>query len=93
MTAIIRALLQFNCCFKSIGYTAQMDNHEKCRLGIFNRINFLGLLTGIVLPVAVPVILVPVNDETVEVHVQDTGKGISSDHMQQLFSNNYFTTK
>jgi len=52
MTAIVRALLQFNCRVKSIGYTAQMDNYEKRRLGIFNRINFLGLLTGIIIPVA-----------------------------------------
>jgi two-component system, sensor histidine kinase and response regulator len=34
-----------------------------------------------------------VKNETVEVHVQDTGKGISSDNLQKLFSNNYFTTK
>jgi two-component system, sensor histidine kinase and response regulator len=34
-----------------------------------------------------------VKDETVEVHVQDTGKGISSDNIQKLFNNNYFTTK
>jgi two-component system, sensor histidine kinase and response regulator len=52
MTAIVKTLLQFNCLVKSIGYTAQMDNYEKRRLGIFNRINFLGLLTGIIIPVA-----------------------------------------
>lgn len=34
-----------------------------------------------------------VKDETVEVHVQDTGKGISSDNLQKLFDNKYFTTK
>ncbi|MBK6379366.1 MAG: HAMP domain-containing histidine kinase [Chitinophagaceae bacterium] len=34
-----------------------------------------------------------VKDETVEVHVQDTGKGISSENLQKLFSNNYFTTR
>lgn len=34
-----------------------------------------------------------VHEETVEVHVHDTGKGISSDNLQKLFSNNYYTTK
>lgn len=34
-----------------------------------------------------------VNNDTVEVFVQDNGKGISNDNMQQLFSNNYFSTK
>jgi signal transduction histidine kinase len=29
-----------------------MDNYEKRRLGIFNRINFLGMITGIVIPVS-----------------------------------------
>ncbi len=50
MTAFVKALLQFNNLVKSIGYTNNMDNYEKRRLGIFNRINFLGLLTGIIIP-------------------------------------------
>ena len=50
MATIVEALVQFNERIKSIGYTAGMDNYEKRRLGIFNRINFLGLLTGIIIP-------------------------------------------
>lgn len=50
MTAAFKALVKLHCQIKSIGYTANMDNYEKRRLGIFNRINFLGLLTGIVIP-------------------------------------------
>lgn len=52
MTTIVRALVQFHCGIKSIGYTANMDSYEKRRLGIFNRINFLGLMTGIIIPIA-----------------------------------------
>ncbi len=37
---------------KSIGATADMDDYEKRRLGIFNQINFFGLLTGIATPIA-----------------------------------------
>ena len=39
MTAIVKALVQFNELVKSIGCTAVMDDYEKRRLGIFNRIN------------------------------------------------------
>ncbi len=37
---------------KGIGFTANMDEYEKGKLGIFNQLNFLQLLTGIVIPVA-----------------------------------------
>ncbi len=37
---------------KKIGYSNEMDNFEKRRLGIFNTMNFLGLITGIVSPIA-----------------------------------------
>ncbi len=52
MTAIVKSLVNFNSLIKSIGDTPQMDSYEKRRLGIFNRINFLGLLTGILIPVS-----------------------------------------
>jgi len=35
---------------KTIGYTDEMDSYSKRRLGIFNLINFFGLLTGIFTP-------------------------------------------
>src|SRR5579872_2029656 len=37
---------------KRIGFTAEMDDYEKRKLGIFNQLNFLQLLTGIAIPLA-----------------------------------------
>lgn len=37
---------------KTIGFTADMDDYEKRKLGIFNQLNFFQLVTGIVIPVA-----------------------------------------
>jgi signal transduction histidine kinase len=37
---------------KAIGYTANMDDYEKRKLGIFNQLNFFQLLTGTVIPFA-----------------------------------------
>ncbi len=37
---------------KHIGYTPDLDGYEKRKLGIFNLINFSGLITGIVVPLA-----------------------------------------
>jgi two-component system, sensor histidine kinase and response regulator len=52
MRSILQTLARFNNAVRSIGYTAGMDSYEKRRLGIFNRINFLGLITGIIIPIA-----------------------------------------
>lgn len=35
---------------KKIGYTEELDGYAARRLGIFNTLNFIGLLTGIVIP-------------------------------------------
>src|SRR5437763_2856105 len=43
--------LQFIKQVKSIGYIDNMDDYEKRKLGIFNQLNFLQLLTGILVPV------------------------------------------
>src|SRR6185437_11325487 len=37
---------------KTIGFTADMDDYEKRKLGIFNQLNFFQLVTGVVIPVA-----------------------------------------
>lgn len=37
---------------KELGFTANMDDYEKRKLGIFNQLNFFQLLTGIVIPFA-----------------------------------------
>ena len=36
---------------KKIGYTEELDGYAARRLGIFNTLNFIGLLTGVVIPV------------------------------------------
>jgi signal transduction histidine kinase len=35
-----------------IGYTADLDDYEKRKLGIFNQLNFFQLITGIIFPIA-----------------------------------------
>ncbi len=37
---------------RSIGFTSSMDEAEKTKLGIFNQLNFFGLIGGIVAPIA-----------------------------------------
>src|SRR6185312_157928 len=37
---------------KRIGFTPDMDDYEKRKLGIFNQLNFFQLLTGTVIPIA-----------------------------------------
>jgi two-component system, sensor histidine kinase and response regulator len=37
---------------RSIGHSEAMDDFEKRKLGLFNQLNFLGLLTGIIAPAA-----------------------------------------
>ncbi|HXB34728.1 MAG TPA: HAMP domain-containing sensor histidine kinase [Puia sp.] len=46
-SAILRLLEQI----KGIGFSVNMDDYEKRKLGIFNQLNFFQLLTGIVIPV------------------------------------------
>lgn len=45
-------LLSFLQRIKSIGVIESMDEYEKRKLGIFNQLNFLQLITGILVPVA-----------------------------------------
>ena len=44
--------LHFFRRIKRLGFTANMDEYEKRKLGIFNQLNFFQLLTGIVIPAA-----------------------------------------
>src|SRR5436305_13267966 len=43
--------IQFIKQVKSIGYIDNMDDYEKRKLGIFNQLNFLQLITGVLVPV------------------------------------------
>jgi len=47
----INQLLSLLYKIKSIGFTQQMDDYEKRKLGIFNQLNFFQLLAGIIVPV------------------------------------------
>ncbi|HXB91872.1 MAG TPA: hypothetical protein VNU72_06270, partial [Puia sp.] len=44
--------LQFLEKIKSIGFTPQMEDYEKRKLGIFNQLNFFQLMAGIIVPIA-----------------------------------------
>ena len=35
---------------KVLGFTAEMDDYEKRKLGVFNQLNFFQLLTGVLIP-------------------------------------------
>src|ERR1700679_1307123 len=37
---------------KAIGFTIDMDDYEKRKLGIFNQLNFFQLVTGVIIPIA-----------------------------------------
>ena len=37
---------------KAIGFTTEMDDYEKRKLGIFNQLNFFQLITGVIIPIA-----------------------------------------
>jgi two-component system, sensor histidine kinase and response regulator len=52
MLPIIQKITSFFSNIKSIGYTLGMDDYERRRLGIFNLINFLGVVTGLSIPIA-----------------------------------------
>lgn len=44
--------IQFLEKIKSIGFTPDMEDYEKRKLGVFNQLNFFQLITGIVVPFA-----------------------------------------
>jgi two-component system sensor histidine kinase/response regulator len=46
------ASLNFFQRIKGLGFTVNMDDYEKRKLGIFNQLNFFQLLTGIAIPVS-----------------------------------------
>lgn len=52
MATVLQKFTSFLQLIKSIGFTSSMDDYEKRRLGIFNQLNFFGLLTGIIIPIA-----------------------------------------
>jgi two-component system sensor histidine kinase/response regulator len=45
-------LWELDARIRSIGNTEDMDDFEKRKLGLFNQLNFLGLVTGIIAPIA-----------------------------------------
>jgi len=49
--ALKQKILQFLSQIRSIGYTPDMEDYEKRKLGIFNQLNFLQLITGVIVPI------------------------------------------
>src|SRR5450631_907277 len=52
MNTAVKSFFRFQGYIKHIGYSPSLDGLEKRKLGIFNLINFFGLATGIIIPVA-----------------------------------------
>ncbi|HEX2606911.1 MAG TPA: HAMP domain-containing sensor histidine kinase [Flavisolibacter sp.] len=52
MTVTLSRKLPFLGRLKSIGFSAQLDDYEKRKLGVFNQLNFLGILSGIGVTIA-----------------------------------------
>jgi two-component system sensor histidine kinase/response regulator len=51
MHALRLDLLRYWIFIKSIGITPEMEEYEKRKMSIFNQLNFLGIITGIVVPI------------------------------------------
>ena len=52
MNTAVKTVFRFRGYIWNIGYSASLGSYEKRKLGIFNFMNFLGLVTGVILPVA-----------------------------------------
>ncbi|HMH22633.1 MAG TPA: HAMP domain-containing sensor histidine kinase [Puia sp.] len=52
MNAAVKSFFRFQGYVKHIGYSSGLDGMEKRKLGIFNLINFFGLSSGIIIPLA-----------------------------------------
>lgn len=50
MQALRLDLLRYWFLIKSIGITPDMEEYEKRKMSIFNQLNFLGVITGIIVP-------------------------------------------
>jgi two-component system, sensor histidine kinase and response regulator len=52
MQQLLQKVSHYLSAIKKIGYQSSMNDYEKRRLGIFNTMNFLGMITGIIIPIA-----------------------------------------
>ena len=52
MNTAVKTVFRFRGYIWNIGYSASLGSYEKRKLGIFNFMNFVGLVTGVILPVA-----------------------------------------
>ena len=52
MNKAVKGFFRFRGYIWNIGYRPSLGSYEKRKLGIFNTMNVLGLLTGVILPVA-----------------------------------------
>jgi len=53
MKAVVKNLLRLKGFVWNIGYSPSLGGYERRKLGVFNFMNFLGLFTGVVIPVAI----------------------------------------
>ena len=51
MNAVMKGLFRFHFKVRNFGYSPALSGHEKRKLGIFNLMNFSGLIVGILIPV------------------------------------------
>jgi two-component system sensor histidine kinase/response regulator len=51
MNAVMKGFFRFHFEVKNFGYSTALSGHEKRKLGIFNLMNFFGLIVGILIPV------------------------------------------
>ena len=52
MNTAVKNFLHFHAYIKNVGYRASLGSYEKRKLGIFNLMNFLGMLAGLIIPFA-----------------------------------------
>ncbi len=52
MNTILTPFLQFYLRIRTIGVTSEIDDYEKRKLAIFNILNCMGIMNGIIIPVA-----------------------------------------
>ena len=50
MNEAMKGLFRFHLKMKNFGYSPSLNGHEKRKLGIFNLMNFFGILAGVLIP-------------------------------------------
>ncbi|HWK04883.1 MAG TPA: HAMP domain-containing sensor histidine kinase [Puia sp.] len=51
MNGVMKGFFRFHLKLRNFGYSPSLNGHEKRKLGIFNLMNFFGLLIGVAIPI------------------------------------------